>query len=268
LLNRFNKPKKIIQRGGAKTADEIKMDFLREVRSLIKGKGGKNGGDEYECDSSNITFFANQVFNSEKYTFLNGNGYEFKYKSIPSGFIKWFCKTDMSGDPPGPLGLFYKGNDEIKDEELVDLFSKATTATNGATTDTATVPETGSTATPANDATQIYMEFRQKIKDALAGQPCNEDTIQKVGQQILDTDPKYKTLKEHYYFNTDTFASHDGQMFLSWFCGNSSERPGLGFPRMFIPRKPRGVMPMNDDILLQLMNGKAAAATGNPVTTI
>ena len=247
LFNRFNKPKKIIQKGGA-TADDIKLDFLREVKQniLAQKRSGWN-----KCDKpDNIVREANKLLKTQKYTVLNNA--TFIPDALTPELMSWFC-GDVSRAPPTIGNLFLNSaGGELTDAELQtafnlsapdvapDVASSSSAAPASSVESPPLVPPPANpvpAATPLTEQ-QFYMDFRNEIKQIMGDKPCNDETIGEAGKQLMATD-KYKNLAKQYEFN-ESYILQDGAGnfngdFLRWFCGDSNASPEGGFPTMFIP---------------------------------
>jgi len=234
LFNRFNKPKKIIQKGGA-TADDIKLDFLRALYNKIP-RNTLNSSHTLTVKNSIITA-ANELLNEDPYkTPLNDYKFQYNFTDKTNNILKWF--KDGLQDPP-PVSypvLFVTKSDEtrLNDAELVRLFNLSAPAAPSAAEFSVASPP----ANPVLEEQQFYMNFRNEIKQIMGGKPCNDETIGEAGKQLMATD-KYKNLAKQYEFNESYILQDDkGDFngdFLRWFCGNSADPPQGGFPKMFIP---------------------------------
>jgi len=235
LFNRFNKPKKIIQKGGA-TANDIKIEFLREVKQniLAQKRSGWN-----KCDKpDNIVREANKLLKTQKYTVLNNT--TFIPAALTPELMSWFC-GDVSSAPPTIGNLFLNSaGGELTDAELQTAFNLS--APDGASSSSAASTSSAESpllvppvpaATPLTEE-KFYMDFRNEIKQIMSSKPCNDETIGEAGKQLMATD-KYKNLAKQYEFNESYFLQHNDGKFLHWFCSDSPTLPENGFPTMFIP---------------------------------
>ena len=230
MFNRFNKPKKIIQKGGAKTAIEIKEEFLNKIRDEIL----KN---DYKKTKDNFDILGNNLLKLEEYRNLRSNGYIFFTPTLKENpnFAAFVGTLDpnLINSVASSLTLFYKNKIPITDEELLRLVPDVATPPDVADSPLL-VPPAPASAAALTEEQQFYMNFRNEIKERMDGKPCNDETIGEAGKQLMAT-KKYENFAKQYEFNESYFLDHNGGKFLHWFCSVSDVWPENGFPITFIP---------------------------------
>jgi hypothetical protein len=247
LFNRFNKPKKIIQKGGA-TANDIKLDFLRALYNKIP-RSTLDSSHASTVKNSIITA-ANELLNEDPYkTPLNDYKFQYNFTDKRNNILKWF--KDGLQDPPPlsyPVLFVTKSNETpLDDAELERLFNLSAPAAAPSADESSLASPAPAPVPPANpvpaaaeplEEQQFYMDFRNEIKQIMGSKPCNDETIGEAGKQLMATD-KYKNLAKQYEFNESYILQDDAGNFngdfLRWFCGDSADPPQGGFPKMFIP---------------------------------